>query len=111
LRYFRQQAAQHSWAGSQHPPPLQQALIFPFVLTESQHAWGGLQQSPSGQQLVAFALAALARQHACGGLQHSAFGAQQFIFAPDTPPPRIPKSRAKGASSFKVMTDLHWIEC
>jgi len=65
-----------------------------------------LQQSPSGQQLVAFTLAVLAKQHACGGLQQSAPGVQQLIFVLDVPPPRMPKSSAKGASSFNVITDL-----
>jgi hypothetical protein len=105
---LRQQAPQHSAPGAQQSPPSQQSLTFALVLVKPQHACGGLQQSPSGQQLVAFTLVA-AKQHACGGLQQSAPGAQQLIFMLDVPPPRMPRSSAKGASSFRVITDLQLI--
>jgi hypothetical protein len=108
---LRQQAPQHSCGGEQQSPPSQQELAFTFVLARPQHSWGGLQQSPPGQQSVAFAFVTAAKQHACGGLQHSAPGAQQLIFASDTPPPRTPRSRAKGASNLKDITDLQVYQC
>jgi hypothetical protein len=89
---------------------LQQVPAFTFVLTRPQHSCGGLQQSPAGQQSAAFTLVLADKQHSCGGLQQSAPGAQQLIFAAvDTPPPRMPRSRAKGASNLKDITDLQLI--
>lgn len=105
-RYLRQQAAQHSCGGLQHSPSSQQSLTFAFVLAELQHSCAGLQQSPSGQQLAAFALALPEKQQACGGLQQSAPGAQQLTSTPDMPPLKMPRRSAKGASSFKAITDL-----
>jgi hypothetical protein len=90
---------------------LQQEPALTALLTRPQHSCGGLQQSPSGQQSAAFTLALAEKQHSCGGLQQSAPGAQQLIFGPaDTPPPRIPSSRAKGASNFNDITDLQLIK-
>jgi hypothetical protein len=63
-------------------------------------------QHSQPQQSLTFALVLVEAQHSCEGLQHSAPGAQQLTFMLDVPPPKMPKSSAKGASSFKVITDL-----
>jgi hypothetical protein len=77
-----------------------------LLFATEQHSCAGSQQLPSGQQLVDFTSATLAKQHSCGGLQQSAPGAQQLIFMLDVPPPAMPRSSAKGARSFRVITDL-----
>jgi hypothetical protein len=92
----------------QHSQP-QQSVALTLVLATLQHSCAGSQQSPSGQQLAALTSVVPAKQQACGGLQQSAPGAQQLIFMLDVPPPTMPRSSAKGARSFNVITDLHSI--
>jgi hypothetical protein len=87
---------------------------------EAQHACGGKQQSaPAAQQatfVVEAGALALPKQHACCGLQQSAFGLQKLTFEADSaplqavPPPITPRSRARGANSFRDMGNLQYIK-